>query len=800
MYCSPATFTVPVENWYSTRSGNTSTPTTFGAQAEFCNYFFFIFFQIFLFVTYCFFSFFFFLKAIRAGLADALENTEGILPNTEIILDFYDNQFSTAVGISFLIDFSQSGVSFVPGNPLSDVVAVTGQAATVYGVAQLSGTANTAVLSDKSLYPFFSRSYVPSQLLAGSTVDTILSFFERQGLGWDEIALLSTTEGYGIALAAAFLDFVDDEPDLQVITYQQFLNDAIDVSVEVGEIERSGARVIVAYLFAGVQTVIREADERGIIGEGYVWFTGPTIAGFASTYTNPDTGEVDEYIVEKLQGFLGSLVYLAREGERYERYLAEWQAADPTEVSGSGPGTTPPLFPTLTYDVGFLIGLVVDAADKEGILDSPISAQKWTDIIRAQEFTGATGDISFDEVGDRPMPVAIANWNKTTLTWDTVAIWELDKGTEFNGVPIIWPDGTTTTPDLDIRDSFDYWSCDKKEERTDETGKTITLHTPDGGDFDDIDIVYHCDQFIDCKNLSDESVDCASNYLALFIAFGIITGILILITCCFIPFVIVFGCIIPRKRVRASSPIFLLVIVFSGILGYASTFAWYGKPHPVACGFQPWLLGLAVVSLISALCAKTWRIWRIFNKRFSRTVISDKQLVLFYCIMMAPAILILIIWTIVSTPTADMENRSDEDHYVCTTGGFTGKPGGLVFFFILVGYEALVLLFGAFLSVVTRKVPMFFNESKLIAISIYNLGFLAVVVIPVFLVLQEFNPFAAWIIRTCAILYAFTATLWLQFIPKIIGVIIIDKGQDSNVNPKSLRTGSTMQSQSATTN
>merc|ERR1712000_214472 len=168
--------------------------------------------------------------------------------------------------------------------------------------------------------------------------------------------------------------------------------------------------------------------------------------------------------------------------------------------------------------------------------------------------------------------------------------------------------------------------------------------------------------------------------------------------------------------------------------------------------------------------------------------------------MCAPAVLILIIWTIVSTPTAKMEDRGDDDHYVCTTGGFTGYPGGLIFFFIYVGWTGGLLLFGAFLSIVTRNIPSFFNESKLVAISIYNLGFLSVVVIPVFLVLQEFNPFAAWIIRTVAILYAFTATLWLQFIPKIIGVIIIDKGQDSNVNPKSLRTGSTMQSQSATTN
>merc|ERR1712232_68819 len=115
----------------------------------------------------------------------------------------------------------------------------------------------------------------------------------------------------------------------------------------------------------------------------------------------------------------------------------------------------------------------------------------------------------------------------------------------------------------------------------------------------------------------------------------------------------------------------------------------------------------AVVSMVAALLVKTFRLWRIFRVKFSREVYSDASLFILYLLMCAPAVLILIIWTIVSTPTAKMEDRGDDDHYVCTTGGFTGYPGGLLFF-------------GAFLSIVTRNIPSFFNESKLVAISIYN--------------------------------------------------------------------------------
>ena len=58
---------------------------------------------------------------------------------------------------------------------------------------------------------------------------------------------------------------------------------------------------------------------------------------------------------------------------------------------------------------------------------------------------------------------------------------------------------------------------------------------------------------------------------------------------------------------------------------------------------------------------------------------------------------------------------------------------------------------------------------------IYNITLLGIVVIPVFLVLRYTIPFVAWIIRTSVIIYVFTATLWLQFLPKIWGVFLSDK-------------------------
>ena len=168
-------------------------------------------------------------------------------------------------------------------------------------------------------------------------------------------------------------------------------------------------------------------------------------------------------------------------------------------------------------------------------------------------------------------------------------------------------------------------------------------------------------------------------------------------------------------------------------------------------------------------------------------VITDLELVVLWVIIMIPAVIILALWTLISTPTADMEEREDAEHYICTTGGFTGYPGGYVFFGIFVGYLAVVIGFALFLSVVTRKVPSLFNESRLVAISIFHITILGITIIPTVIVLQYFDPFIAWIIRTVAILYGFTATLWLQFLPQLIGMIIFDKCKDTEINRSSMK-------------
>uniref|UniRef100_A0A7S4IMH9 G-protein coupled receptors family 3 profile domain-containing protein n=1 Tax=Vannella robusta TaxID=1487602 RepID=A0A7S4IMH9_9EUKA len=701
------------------------------------------------------------LSCIQLALDDINNSTE-ILPNTELMVESYYHFGSAAGAIKRMLQYSEEGVSFVIGNYFVDNIKYTGSVGKVFDIAQLSASVSSPILSNDREYPYFSRLAPPATGQSKVIRETILNFASIQGpRGWDRCAIISTTDPYGVGLSEDFIEVMNEQDEIEIATYQQFIylgeidGTKADVQVELREIQDSKARIIVALIVGGYEDLIIDANEFGLVGDSFVWFVGDSISG---------NFLYNEEAIALSRGLLGTFQYIP-EGHKERQYFDDlWLRSDPTIYYGAGETVSPYYY--LTYDMVLTSAILIEELDKQGLLDSEevIPGRVWTNELRKLSVNGTSGLIEFNSIGDRVQPASGSFYDPDTRTWKEYAFYDDVQG--YNKIrDVIWHSGTNEIPDLDIREAFHYWSCHDGKKMFDPTGKSISLHTPDGSDIDDIDEDYHCDQFIDCKNLSDESNDCASSYTVLFIVFGCITGFMILVCILLIGLVIVYGLILKYRRLRVASPTFLLILLVSTIIGYSSVYAWFGKPHPVACGFQPWILGLSTISMIAALCAKNFRIWRIFRYQNVKQRISDLDLLVLWFAMILPSLVILVVWTIVSTPTATMEDRGGEEHYVCTTGGFTGKPGGLIFFFILVGYIAIVLMFGVILSILTRKVPTMFNESKLLAISIYNLVFFGCVIIPVVMVINPINPYAAWILRTVATLYGFTVTLVLQFAP-----------------------------------
>ena len=124
------------------------------------------------------------------------------------------------------------------------------------------------------------------------------------------------------------------------------------------------------------------------------------------------------------------------------------------------------------------------------------------------------------------------------------------------------------------------------------------MERPDEDDADNIKKSYRCDQFIDCQNMSDE-IGCSASVIPAMITFGIVTGLLLLLSLLLAVVLLALTFGLKSERVLSSGPFFLLMIILASLLGFVSTYSFYGKPTKASCGFQPWLLGPAIMLLVS---------------------------------------------------------------------------------------------------------------------------------------------------------------------------------------------------------
>ena len=687
-----------------------------------------------------------------------------------------------------VLEFEKEGADLVYCCTLNDLTVYAAKATRIFQMIHVAMYSTTDAIANQKHYPFFNRIVPEYRFQSQAALELVRYFYEQSNISlYLDIAIIVSSTDFGIA-GANDLITLSKGMGVNIIEYQQFLSvfdlslAALDLSVEVSELKSSGSRVFIAIMeTVDFALLLNRSMEYGLVGEKYVWIC---FDGCANPYTfiNVVTHTTYEPTRLLMQGVWG-INQVGYSGPQYEELAKQVLEMDKTIFPVDS------LVPTLVFQyiydgVYFIATALHRMIEENGISHSGkiMNMERFNQILRNTTIDGVTGVIQLTPEGDRLPAYDIVNLQSNNSYFSIVGRWSEDKGIiidkeyEFYG-------GSKLIPDIDVRPPFAYWNCPASRREVDLTGKSVALYTPDSDHSNsNISIDYYCDEYIDCSNISDEGGGCATNYVGLFIAFGICTGVLILVAILFLIITIIFGLILRWKRFISASPVFLIIIIISCIMGYAAVYAFTGRATKVGCAFRPWLLCLSINSMVVALCAKTFRIWRIFRSPFRRKVIGDLELLFLWFIMILPAIIILILWTIIATPTAQRITVDGMDHYDCKSGGFSGMVGGYVFFAIILGYTFLVLIFGAFLSFVTRDVPALFNESKLISISIYHLVFLAIVVIPVDLVIKSVSPYSAWIIRSTGILYAFTATLFIQFIPKILAVIVVDRCKNTPIH------------------
>jgi cell division protein FtsB len=230
-----------------------------------------------------------------------------------------------------------------------------------------------------------------------------------------------------------------------------------------------------------------------------------------------------------------------------------------------------------------------------------------------------------------------------------------------------------------------------------------------------------------------------------------------------------------HRVIVAASPLFLLAMLLGSLIVFVSIFSW--MPNLIndsICNLRAWLLPLGFMTMFGALLSKTHRIHRLYNsKGISIIVIRNVQVALItLAIVVGQAILSILMITVTKLNSkihiVDVD-RISHNYYVCTF-----STALKILFGLNVGYAFVLLIWGSYLAYRIRKVPIsIYDESKVIAFSIYNTAFFGVIVIVVQLAIGNGNRYVTFMITAvCCFLGAmvttgclFGAKLWAIYKP-----------------------------------
>ncbi|KAH9508641.1 hypothetical protein Btru_049496 [Bulinus truncatus] len=234
-----------------------------------------------------------------------------------------------------------------------------------------------------------------------------------------------------------------------------------------------------------------------------------------------------------------------------------------------------------------------------------------------------------------------------------------------------------------------------------------------------------------------------------------------------------------HRLIKMSSPNLNNVILCGCLLAYCSVFIidLVTEGGQVTCMVHTITLVLSFSLCFGALFAKTWRVYEIFTagvKVLNTKMLKDTSLFLIVSALVIVNTVILVVWEVAFPQAPTLFNIS-------TTPSTTNRDIEYVnqyqrcdsryrlhFMSALFTIQGVVILFGTFLAVQTRKVTCpELNDSKWIALCIYNvvvLGPIGVVVI----MATEDKPEMNYALEATMIILITSITECLIFVPKIV--------------------------------
>ncbi|TPX66689.1 hypothetical protein SpCBS45565_g04259 [Spizellomyces sp. 'palustris'] len=215
-----------------------------------------------------------------------------------------------------------------------------------------------------------------------------------------------------------------------------------------------------------------------------------------------------------------------------------------------------------------------------------------------------------------------------------------------------------------------------------------------------------------------------------------------------------------QQVVKASAPLFGILILCGCLLGYLLPFLYVGRPSHSSCVAQIWIGGLSFSTAIGNLISKNYRIFRIFNpSKHGNTrgaALPDHKILRISFAILFMEVIIDAIWTAVAPLQPSLADYGTVREWTCDSTSAANVPMTI----IATTYKLCLLIFACGLAYKTRNANLY-SESKEITVACYTLVVCAAVVLPVVLLTNTGETLAFYLKSAGIYLSGWISTFFL---------------------------------------
>jgi ABC-type branched-subunit amino acid transport system substrate-binding protein len=580
-------------------------------------------------------------------------------------------------------------------------------------------------LSDKVNYPTFFRTVVRDSLQSKAMASLMLS------RNWTSFCLLNFNDDYGSSVAAAIVAEAQTL-GIEVSGRAIYSSSTVDFEPIVSPLVSANCKIVIAVLdTANFGPLMRLAKAKGIFGTGnnqYVWI-------FAEIFASVMNRAGIEAVNLTVSDFHGTIITQPALGDPnsalYKRFLNETtRLAVPTLAYG-----------TFVYDAVWALTLASAAAIRGG-RDPSVDRLSMVGNLRNLSFTGISGLVQFDRLQDRVGGMFVTVFSLSAIVQTLICMFFISYGV-YN---------------------FRYWSAlpEYVGSWTNTTGVVFTDSIIYGDNTTNVPV----DRIVTV--LPVVGITYSSPGGGVIIAIAVIVLLCLLCTSIFLFYKSTDeDDTMAQDILRKSSPFFMGIILFGLALCVISIFFWFSPANALVgaarCHLRVWFGFLGAAIAYSALLAKNWRVFYLFNEPSLRVIaITNQTLIGVTAAVVSPLVIVLILWSALSGGFQEVAQPNAANtlaYYTCVS------QNDKIFAGISFAYMGILLVFGSILSWKTRSLPDVFKESQYIALSTYNILFITAAGVLIGYIIS-FEPTAYTFIIVGCILVGALATWALIFINK----------------------------------